>query len=189
LVQTGLGANTARCVANLIVDHDPDLVCLLGFAGGLDPSLLTGDTVEGGVVWSAETGEVVVPVPLGVAARMKELLSTKIIVESPEAKAELFRRHGCAAVEMEAFEVGKVCEAHGKSWMTARAISDASNEAFPKELGGIVKPSGDLSLLSLGVAVVKTPSLVVPLYRLYGNSRKAKQGLQYIVLKLVKVLT
>ena len=89
---------------------------------------------------------------------------------------------------MEAFAVGRICEEHGKPFHTARAISDAADEEFPTELFGIIRPSGNLSIMRLAGAVLKKPTLVKPLYRLWKNSRKAKEGLRLITRRLVEKL-
>jgi nucleoside phosphorylase len=186
--QSGLGLESARLVEQLIPLIDPEIVCLLGFAGAVDHSCAIGDTVEGFVIWSAESGEYVVPATLGIATRMAQMTTATAIVETPDARASHFKQNGCAAVEMEAFYVGKVCKDHGKFFITARAISDAADETFPNELNGIIKPNGDLSMKRLAWAVLKKPTLVGPLVRLWKNSRKAKEGLRLITRRLVEKL-
>ena len=189
LVQCGLGAKSAAMARPLIETIDPDAVCLLGFAGALDETFMVGDVVEPATIHSTWDVRVVTPVPLKLAHNNESMLTSIEIVATPQAKANLYARHGCATVDMEAFEVGRVCEDFGKPFHTARSISDAADEPFPKELLGVIRPTGDLSTGRLALAVAMKPALVRPLYRLWKNSRRAKAGLRDLAQRLVKALS
>jgi nucleoside phosphorylase len=187
VVQSGIGKRTLQ-----FLEGFPELhfkaVCLLGFAGALDPSLKVGDTIEPEHLRDGQYGDRVALNPIGVADRHEGIVTINDIASTPTDKRSLRRQFDCYAVDMEAFPLAKACEAHGIPFHTARSISDAADEEFPKELNGVILPFGDLSIKRLIWAVMKKPTLVKPLYRLWKNNRKAKDGLRLITRRLVEAL-
>jgi nucleoside phosphorylase len=188
VVQSGLGSRTYETASRLISDFDR--VCLIGFAGALDPSLLVGDVIEPRAVHSIDQDELPIPVTkIGIYLASKPIVTSNEIISSPADKADLFNKSGCAAVDMEAFQLARLCQSNGKPFHTARAISDAADDLFPKDLNGVILPSGELSKTRLAWAVIRNPTtLIRPLFRLWGNSREAERGLRLIVCRLVESL-
>lgn len=184
LIQSGLGRSTAENALRLA--WNVEQVWLIGFAGGLDPSLKAGDTIEPkGVL---RNGEMTGLSPVGLVENTRFLLTVEDSVTTPLKKAVLNEMFDCAAVDMEAKDLALACEFQGIPFHTARAISDGADEALPKELAAVILPSGDLSMMRLAWSVMKKPTLVVALYRLWKNSRKAKEGLRLITRRLVEKL-
>jgi len=188
LVQSGLGAKSCNMAQELLKAIEPDAFCLIGFAGALDRSFLVGDVVEPAVVRTPSSSRSVMPAPLGLTTSTETMVTASKIAATPAEKTRLRDEFQASVVDMEAFAVGRVCEEHGIPFHTARSISDAADEEFPKELNGIILPNGDLSMKRLIWAMMKKPTLVKPLYRLWKNSRKAKEGLRLITRRLVEKL-
>jgi len=189
VVQTGLGDNTARTAGQLIPFIDPDAVCLLGFAGAIVPWLRVGQSIEPSRVVSAVGAGSLFPLCLDLSGCRQGLATVQQIAATPESKRELHERLDASAVDMEAFDLGAVCGELGRPSHVARAISDSSFEAIPIEFAGIIKASGDLSIGSLSLAVLKKPMLAGSLIRLWNNSFLAKHRLREIVYRLVKALS
>jgi hypothetical protein len=185
VIQTGLGRITAESAIPHI--RGVDEVWLIGFAGALDPALAVGDVVEPSKVVSERTNETQLQ-PVGLATNTAPLVTAVEVVSTPTRKAVLKDIFKCAAVDMEANDLALTCDLHCIPFHTARSISDAADETFPKELNGIIKPNGDLSMSRLAWAVIKKPTLVGPLFRLWKNSRKAKEGLRLITRRLIEKL-
>jgi len=188
VVQTGLGSNTAKTAAQLMPFIDPDAVCLLGFAGAIVPWLRVGQSIEPTYVVSEVENRPLFPSNLNLSSCRQAMVTIREIAATEEAKRELHERFDAWAVDMEAFELGVVCEEFGKPFHVARSISDASNDVIPIEFAGIVTTSGDLSIKRLAGALLKKPSLVRSLMRLWENSGLAKERLHDIVQRLVNAL-
>jgi hypothetical protein len=185
VIQSGLGGITAESA----IDHirSADEVWLIGFAGALDPSLRVGDLIEPAKVVSQKAYEVQLQ-PVGLTTNTAPLVTAVDVASTPSKKSVLRDIFRCAAVDMEASDLALACDFQCIPFHTARAISDAADETFPEELNGIILSSGDLSMKRLAWAVLKKPTLVGPLFRLWKNSRKAKDGLRLIVRRLVEKL-
>ncbi len=91
-------------------------VFLAGFAGALDPALQRGEIVT-------ETGE-------GALGDGKIYTADKVI-NTPEAKAQLFAQTGKPVVDMESAHVAKAAEEAGKTLTIIRGISDTAAEPLP----------------------------------------------------------
>jgi hypothetical protein len=187
IIQSGLGRGTTNNASQLVWNFDR--VWLIGFAGALDPSLSVGDIVEPSSVHSINPVDApIVLAPVGVYLLSPPMVTSSEPLATPFDKASLLAKSQCAAVDMEAYGLAKVCQVYGKSFHTARAISDDASDAFPKELNGILLPSGDLSIWRLVVAMLKKPTLLRPLLRLWNNSKRAKTSLRLITRRLVEQL-
>lgn len=123
VVHTGMGAGPARAaVAEAIAKHAPSLVLSSGFAGGLDPSLKTGDfLVEGGPTSEFPPGT---------------FITVEDVLVMAEQKVTLRERTGASAVDMETDGIRAACEEAGVRLVIARAISDGATEdiGLPPEL-------------------------------------------------------
>jgi adenosylhomocysteine nucleosidase len=139
LVVAGAGAANAEAASHgLICQFSPSLVLSVGFAGALLPEL--------------EVGEIIVPAQVareGCAAELNYstefgegvLLTVNRVVGKGE-KAELARRHGACAVEMEAASVASVARARGVKFAAIKAISDRLDDAAIDLTAPFVRPAG-----------------------------------------------
>jgi hopanoid-associated phosphorylase len=112
-------------------------VISFGLCGALDPSLKVGDVVVGESVadpddsfpadadWAQRIVQGVPGAKLGVFARAEE------VVGSPEEKAQLRRRTGAAAVDLESYVVARLARWFGAPFAILRAVSDTADRALP----------------------------------------------------------
>jgi adenosylhomocysteine nucleosidase len=112
-------------------------VVSFGLCGALDPSLKVGDLVIGEAVadaddsydadaaWTARIG-VLLP-----EAKVGRFAGAQRPVASAAEKAELRRRTGAVAVDLESFSVAKLARWFGVPFAVVRAVSDAADRALP----------------------------------------------------------
>jgi adenosylhomocysteine nucleosidase len=60
-----------------------------------------------------------------------KLFTSASIVDSIAERAEIARRSGAAAIDMETGAITNVCNAHGVPLLSLRAITDSPSEPFP----------------------------------------------------------
>jgi adenosylhomocysteine nucleosidase len=152
IAPVGLGAallaeRWAACRAGL---HEP-LVISAGVCGGLDPHLAPGELVVPGRVLAPD-GEILA-VPPAVHARVLAaagpaatglLVTTRVVVSTPAAKAALRSATGAAAVDMESAAILAAARAAGLEAAAIRAVSDGAAESVPSELAALLGPEGRL---------------------------------------------
>ncbi len=120
-----------------ILSHGCAGVISFGLCGALDPALKVGDIVVGSAVadtenaygadheWVARLCSAVPGAVLGPFA------SADSPVASVADKAELRRRTGAAAVDLESYMVGRLARWFGVRFAVLRAVSDAADRALP----------------------------------------------------------
>jgi adenosylhomocysteine nucleosidase len=187
VIQSGLGRRTERTASRLLGNFSQ--VWLIGFAGSLEPSLIVGDVIEPkSVASSARIDDLIEVTTSGICVNNRPLATAAELVSTPAEKQALHDATKCSAVDMEAYDLACLCRVRGIAFHTARAISDGADEAIPRELEGVVLPSGDMSMKKLCWALLKKPSLISTLNPLWRNSKKAKEGLRLITRRLVEKL-
>jgi hypothetical protein len=129
------------------------LVISAGVCGALDPRLRPGDLVLPDVVVGAEGARY--PVDGAARARLAAsapgaaggaLVTTAVVVATPEAKDALGRRTGAVAVDMESAAILAAAARAGHRALAVRGVSDAAGEHLPPELLPVIGPDGRLRL-------------------------------------------
>lgn len=151
LVQAGVGPTRAQAALSALVTAY-DLVVSVGFAGALVAHASPGDIVlPATVVWEGitslhrytvplsawETATARLPASLSCRALQGPILSSPLVLASPEAKRSAALRSGAVAVEMEAAALITVAHQHGIDVLVLRAILDGldvSLEQLPADL-------------------------------------------------------
>ncbi len=149
-----------------------DGIILCGLAGALDPELMVGD-----VLLDSTSDNIPMPPP----CRVGTILCTGEIAATPRAKAELFRRTGSAAVEMEADVVRKLARENHLPFLHVRAISDTAAESLNPSVMGLVDSVGRPKPLAVGRTLLRQPGLIPELNRLRQASNRATKSLATIV--------
>jgi hypothetical protein len=141
-------------------------VIMAGFAGALDPVLGIGDIVRDDPVGTIYT-------------------STKIVATVDE-KAELFRRTGAKAVDMENEIVRKFAEGLGIRFFGIRAISDTADESVDPMVLGFIDEVGRLRPGAIAGGLIRKPAIISTLNRLRTNTDIAGRSLAVAVRALIE---
>lgn len=154
-----------------------------GFAGGLDPSLPAGTLVLSGEDPS-QAQEI-----LGARALVGGLATTAAPMETPEAKAELFRATGALAVDMETAAIAAFCREHGIPWLALRGISDPAGSPLPVSYAiwfdaTAQRPRRGALLWFLA----RHPGRALPFAWFVGNVCRTRRALTTALLELVEKL-
>ena len=142
-------------------------VISFGVAGGLDPSLKTGDVVvatevmAGDTRWLAGlplTEDQIASIALGRRRVVRGLLAgVEEIVAASTCKAALHSETGAAAVDMESHIAAAYAAEADIPFAALRVISDPAHRALPAYARKAIKPNGDVDLLQIMGSVVRNP--------------------------------
>jgi adenosylhomocysteine nucleosidase len=170
---TGMGSrNAQRGIENLLQDRHPRWVITAGFAGGLDPGCPHGtvglssdpDFIDSGV--SKRLG--LLPMTFHESLR---------VIPTPQAKAELRRRSGCQAVDMESATIRRACHVRGIPSATIRVISDDAGEALPLDFGALMGPDDRMDWTRFALTLLGSPSLIPGLIRFQRRLSRCSEDL------------
>lgn len=142
-------------------------VISFGVAGGLDPSLKSGDVVvatevmAGDTRWLAGlslTEDQIASIALGRRRVVRGLLAgVEEVVAASTCKAALHSETGAAAVDMESHIAAAYAAEIGIPFAALRVISDPAHRALPVVARKAIKPNGDLDLRQILGSVVRNP--------------------------------
>jgi adenosylhomocysteine nucleosidase len=142
-------------------------VISFGVAGGLDPSLKTGDVVVATEVMAGDTRWLaglslteaqIASIALGRRRVVRGLLAgVEELVGASACKAALHSETGAAAVDMESHIAAAYAAEFGIPFAALRVISDPAHRALPVVARKAIKPNGDLDLRQIVGSVVRNP--------------------------------
>jgi hopanoid-associated phosphorylase len=142
-------------------------VISFGVAGGLDPSLKSGDVVvatevlAGDTRWLAGlplTEAQIAGIALGRRRVVRGLLAgVEEVVVGSFCKAALHSETGAAAVDMESHIAAAYAAEAGLPFAALRVISDPAHRALPALARKAIKPNGDIDLPKILGSVVRNP--------------------------------
>jgi nucleoside phosphorylase len=166
-----------------------DFKCIImaGLGGGLDPDLKIGDVViddAAGLISEACEENL----SAAVNWRRGKIHTVDTIVATPAEKAELFRRSGAAAVDMENAAVRAMAKKAGVAFLGIRAISDTANQSVSPKVVGMVDEFGRPKILELAKTLLRKPGLFGELMRLGEQSKRAATAMGKAVRMVVKGL-
>ena len=182
----GTGTDGNEKLAQLLSEHRPDALLILGLCGGLDPSLATGDLILAREVLD-EAGEALQPPATTLASARRALrndgptfVSSRILtVEQPvatrEAKRNLWNIHGAAGVDMETAGFARIAKEAGVDWMALRVVIDTASATLPAALRDW---RGDEDDLAIARGIVKRPQEWLAYGRLAAGLRPAFRALR-----------
>jgi nucleoside phosphorylase len=125
----GIGVENDDLFAHIVAELQPQLVINSGFAGGVRSLLEVGDFVLAKNYSSEEIFERVERSKLFSA---RGNLVTVRGIAGPETKARLSLEGNVLAIDMESDRLATVCRSIPVPFLTARMISDRSDEAVPR---------------------------------------------------------
>ncbi len=184
-VVSGMGAERAlRTFHQLLDQHHPTHVVLLGFAGGLDPSLKAADAVR--VDWVSDGRGTVADLndhtpTLGPddPARdpRRSLVTLQTVACTREQKRTLFAQHRCAAVDTETFHVAQAASQTGTRLSVIRVISDTASCSLPNVADKWVRPDGSPDIGAVVRHLARHPWQLPAVMRLGRAARQAAERL------------
>src|SRR5436190_18190602 len=143
----------------LLTVFDPSTirgVISFGVAGGLDPSLRSGDVVVATEVLAGDTRwlaalalneELIAAAALGRRRVVRGgLAGVEAVVGARAVKAALRSETGAAAVDMESHIAAAYAAEVGLPFAALRDISDPATRALPAVVMAAIKPNGDIDL-------------------------------------------
>jgi adenosylhomocysteine nucleosidase len=154
----------------LLTVFDPSTirgVISFGVAGGLDPTLKSGDVVvatevlAGDTRWLADlvlNQELIASVALGGRRVVRGgLAGVEEVAAARSVKAALRSETGAAAVDMESHIAAAYAAEAGLPFAALRVISDPAGRALPALAMAAIKPNGDIDLRKILRGVVRNP--------------------------------
>jgi adenosylhomocysteine nucleosidase len=159
-----------RQLRALLTVFDPTTirgVVSFGVAGGLDPSLKSGDVVvatevmAGDARWLAGLSlseQQIASIALGRRRVVRgSLAGVEEVVAAQACKAALRSETGAAAVDMESHIAAAYAAENDLPFAALRVISDPATRALPALARNAIKPNGDIDLRQIFRGVVRNP--------------------------------
>lgn len=159
-----------RQLRALLTVFDPTTirgVISFGVAGGLDPSLRSGDVVVATEVLAGDTRwlaglqlneEMIASVALGRRRVVRgSLAGAEQVVAARHVKAALHSETGAAAVDMESHIAAAYAAESGLPFAALRVIADPASRALPALAMTAIKPNGDIDLRKVLRGVARNP--------------------------------
>jgi adenosylhomocysteine nucleosidase len=159
-----------RQLRALLTVFDPSTirgVISFGVAGGLDPSLKSGDVVvatevvAGDARWLAGLAlneELIANVAMGRRRVVRGgLAGAEEVVAAQARKAALWIQTGASAVDMESHIAAAYADEAGLPFAALRVISDPAHRALPALARHALKPNGEIDLRKVLRGVARNP--------------------------------
>lgn len=200
VLETGMGETAVAAALDWVLGgpslggmtYRPEVIVSAGFSGALVPDLRVGDLVLADEVsdWAGNQWPATWPDPLSIGMglppwRRGRLLTTTSLVAVPEEKRRLGEQHRALAVDMETAAVARVCRHQGVPFGSLRVISDDGSTPLSPRLVGLLK-HGRVAPTRVFAAVLAQPALVVELWRLARDTRRAARQMSLGLHKLLE---
>ena len=142
-------------------------VISFGVAGGLDPTLKSGDVVVATDVMAGDTRwlaglslseEQIAGIALGRRRVVRgSLAGVEEVVVASQCKAALRSETGAAAVDMESHIAAAYAAENDLPFAALRVISDPASRALPALARNAIKPNGDIDVRKILRGIVRNP--------------------------------
>lgn len=162
VLTTGMGERNARAACTeALAAAQPPWVITGGIAGGLEPTLRTGDAR-----YDADPD-----FPKLAALQRLGLLPGRCVMVgriavTPADKSRLREQSGADLVDMESAAIREVCRSSGIPSATLRTVSDTAHETLPLDFGQLVDADQQLIWWKLAGAILASPGTIPKLLRL-----------------------
>jgi len=164
-------SSSPRQLRALLTVVDPESirgVVSFGVAGGLDPTLRSGDVVvatevlAGDARWAAGlslSDDLIGKLTAGHRRVVRGLLAgAEEVLVGRSSKAALHSETGAAAVDMESHIAAAYAAEAGLPFAALRVISDPAHRALPALARAAIKPNGQIDLAAILYGVVRNPA-------------------------------
>ncbi len=159
-----------------------------GVAGGLNPSLRSGDIVIASEIVAAEKRwitaspltEMLISLPVkgrrnvlnGILAGVEEVVLGQV------GKSALRATTGADAVDMESHIAARYAEDNGLPFAALRVISDPAHRALPRLAADALKPNGNVDVWKVMRGIARKPSEIRALVHSGRDFNRALRGLK-----------
>lgn len=194
----GGSAERAAGAARRMAAQGAALLISAGVAGALDPAARPGDLVLAGAVIAPDgrsydadaawRGKIAAALGPGARWSAPKLLGSDLPVLSVHAKADLFRKTGAVAVDMESHGLAAAAASAGVPFIALRVIADPAERAIPEAALAGMKPDGSVDPVTVLLRLFPTPWKLPGLLRLASESRRAHEALGRVALAAGRVL-
>ncbi|MEA2712017.1 MAG: hypothetical protein QOF78_4618 [Phycisphaerales bacterium] len=151
-------------------------IIMAGLAGGLDPSLRTGDLViDDQSTWRG----------LKLACRTGQIHSAAGIIATPQQKAALFRDTGALVVDMENAAARKLAAEWNVPFLGIRAVADSAGETLDPALLRMTDSSGRVKPIQILAELCRRPNLLPGLWQMNSRASAALRSLSLAVRQVV----
>jgi nucleoside phosphorylase len=180
----GPGNRSYETLTARLASARPDAIVLLGWCGGLDPSLKAGALILCRDV--VGEGEPIKPdESLSSAARnafhrakhpfvYSRLVTVKRPAGGSKARTDLWNVHGAGGVDMETYHVARACLAAGVPWLSIRAVLDPFGSSLPRAVRRWSSEEDDQAIRN---EALRSPLDWPGYLRLFRNSSRAGHAL------------
>jgi adenosylhomocysteine nucleosidase len=199
LLRCGMGAARATCAATWLVQHYTLHGLLnIGFAGGLQASLATGDALLPEHILTVS--HVTSPLTPALTARISPdtclahlaaiaaeqahltqhrgtLVSVPEVLAHATTKQQLGQRLGALAVDMESYSIGQVAAAHILPFITIRTIFDTCEDDLPFQVGSFTSADGVVQPRRAWGYLVSHPGALLHIGPAWYRARRAGRAL------------
>jgi adenosylhomocysteine nucleosidase len=175
-VMAGGSAARLRTLLRARVQPECRAVISVGIAGGLDPSLVTGDVIVATGVAAPEGRHPASPVVAHrLAARlvdhprrvvMADLAGVDNAVVSPAAKRSLRKATGAHAVDMESHVAAAFAAQHGLPFAALRVVCDPAHRGLPELVATALHPDGAVNFCGVIKSLLLRPVQLLGMPRL-----------------------
>ncbi len=178
--------NMARELARELVALGATRLMSFGVAGSLESSVRLGDLFIGTRVenekgqWACDDGwgrELSRKIP---HARRGGVYGSEVLVATPAAKDALYRKTGCAIVDMESQCAAEVAAQTGLPFLVVRAVCDDARMNVPPFVMAAIGPDGSVSALRAMAHLAMHPSHTSDLMHVVGGMNRALGALKTI---------
>lgn len=188
---TGMGQRaTTDALRDVAERFDGAHVIHAGFAGGLEPSLRTGDVIEarwilGDAGAVATLGEGLPRIARDDGSNSRDpkqtLITVDRVISSVAQKRVLWESSRAGAVEMESFHAAALAAELGLSLNVLRAVSDEASVALPPEAVNWVRADGVTNTFAAARYALTHPWRIPQLIKLGSDASKAGRALAVAV--------
>jgi adenosylhomocysteine nucleosidase len=198
VVETGLGCEqAAKAVASVIAQRQPQWMISAGFAGGLADGMKRNHVLMADAVVDEATGKVLdVGLTIDKQAvadspglHVGRLLTVDRLIHEPAEKRALGQQHHALACDMESYAVVEACAALQVRCLSVRIVSDAVDDAVPKEVEKLLAQKSTAAQLGAAAAALwNRPSAAKDLWQLKEDALKASDKLAKFLLGVMRQL-
>lgn len=187
LVRCGVGPRSAERFVTELLTKQPQLraICSSGLCGALSETLAIADCVVPSAIAAVDASEQRYEIPLnldamraalngaGVKSSADALVSSRVIVCTPEEKRALGKSSNAGAVDMETRGMLVAATGKGVPVFALRAVSDAAGDALPPEVAEFVDEDGNLRSGKIAKFLFTQPHKIGALTKLQKHSKLA----------------